>query len=127
MQNVAASVAAAGTFVRTCPAGEPFSLIWRQVELPKQPAWGAASWAVRNGPPDLVWAAGRGVGGGSLPQTPRPGPPSQQAPPPAVQGQLQGTQMPGATQSVVFVHAVAGALVQWLGGTQGPTVPPAMQ
>jgi hypothetical protein len=53
--------------------------------------------------------------------------PSQQLPPPAVQGQLQGTQMPGATQFASVVHAVAGLSVQWPGETQGPVVPAAVQ
>jgi hypothetical protein len=36
-QNTEASVAFAGTFVKTIPAGAPVSLIVRQAVLPKQP------------------------------------------------------------------------------------------
>src|SRR5262245_50408392 len=127
MQNTAASVAFAGTFVRTWPAAEPVSLIWRQVVLPKQPAWVPPSWPVQNRPSELVVLAGPVVSGERVTLIGPTCPPSQQPPPPDPQGQLQGTQMPGATQSVVFVHAVAGALVQWLGVTQGPVVPPSVQ
>jgi len=127
MQNVAASVEFAGTFVKTCPAGEPVSLIWRQVVLPKQPWWVPASWPVQNRPTELVVLAGPVVSGESVTPSAPTCPPSQQAPPPAVQGQLQGTQMPGATQFASVVHAVAGLLVQWPGETQGPVVPPAVQ
>src|SRR5262245_8625654 len=127
MQNVAASVAFAGTFVRTCPAGEPFSLIVRQLVLPKQPAWVPASWPVQNRPSALVVLAGPVVSGGRGTPIPPTCPPYQQAPPPALQGQLQGTQMPSATQSVVVVHAAAGLLVQWPGETQGPGILAAVQ
>jgi hypothetical protein len=127
MQNVAASVAFFWTFVRTCPAGEPVSLIVRQAVLPKQPAWGPPSWPVQNRPVELVVLAGPVVSGARVTPIGPTCPPSQQAPPPAVQGQLQGTQMPGATQFGSIVHAVAGLLVQWPGETQGPVVPPAMQ
>src|SRR5262245_61100226 len=130
MQNTEASVAFAGTFVRSWPAGEPFSLIWRQAVLPKQPAWVPPSWPVQNRPTELVVLAGPVVSGESERVTGKIGPtcpPSQQAPPPLVQAQLQGTQMPGATQSVSFVHAVAALLLQWPGVTQGPVVPPARQ
>src|SRR5262249_12014466 len=127
MQNTEPSVAAAGTFVRTCPAAEPFSLIWRQVVLPKQPTWVPVPWPVQNRPAELAVLGGRGVSGERVTPSAPTCPPSQQAPPPAVQGQSQGTQMPGATQFALVVHAVAGALVQWPGETQGPVVPPAMQ
>jgi len=127
MQNTEASVAFAGTFVKSIPAGEPVSLIVRQAVLPKQPAWVPASWPVQNRPTELVVLAGPVVSGERLTPIGPTCPPSQQAPPPAVQGQLQGTQMPGATQSASVVHAVAGVLRQWPGGTQGPVVPLAMQ
>src|SRR5262245_37427447 len=119
MQNTEASVASAGTFVKTVPAGEPVSVIVRQVVLPKQPAWGPPSWPVQNRPTELVVLAGPVVSGERVTPNAKTRPPSQQAPPPAVQGQLQGTQMPGATQSPPK-HAVAGLSVQWPGGTQGP-------
>src|SRR5262245_22188841 len=126
MQNTEPSVAAAGTFVRTCPAAEPFSLIWRQVVLPKQPTWVPVPWPVQNRPTELVVLTGPVLSGERVTPSAPTCPPSQQGPPPAVQEQLQGTQMPGA-QFASVVHAVAGLLVQWPGETQGPVVPPAMQ
>src|SRR5262245_16696967 len=58
MQNTEASVALAGVPVVTAPAATPVSVMVRQVELPKQPAWGAASWPVQNRPTELVVLAG---------------------------------------------------------------------
>src|SRR5262249_34706034 len=58
MQNPARGVGFPGTFVSTWPAAEPFSLIWRQVVLPKQPTWVPASWPVQNRPTELVVLAG---------------------------------------------------------------------
>jgi hypothetical protein len=113
--------------VVTAPAATPVSVMVRQAVLPKQPTWVPVPWPVQNRPTELVVLAGPVVSGERVTPIGPTCPPSQQAPPPAVQGQLQGTQMPGATQSVVFVHAVAGALVQWLGVTQGPVVPPSVQ
>jgi hypothetical protein len=127
MQNTEASVAFAGTFLKSIPAGEPFSVIVRQAVLPKQPAWTPPSWLGQNRPVELVALAGPVVSGERVrPITPTC-PPSQQGPPPTVQAQLQGTQMPGATQFASTVHAVAGLSVQWPGETQGPVVPAAMQ
>src|SRR5262245_18952555 len=128
MQNTEPSVAAAGTFVRTCPAAEPFSLIWRQVVLPKQPTWVPVPWPVQNRSAELVVLARPVVSGERVTPSAPTCPPSQQAPPPAVQGQLQGTQEPTAPpQAASLVHAVAGAAMQWPGVTQGPVVPPAVQ
>src|SRR5262245_546537 len=125
MQNTEASVALAGVPVVTAPAATPDSVMVRQAVLPKQPTW--VPWPVQNRPVELVVLAGPVVSGESVTSIAPTCPPSQQAPPPAVQGQLQGTQMPGATQFASVVHAVAGLLVQWPGETQGPVVPPAVQ
>src|SRR5262249_32595054 len=126
-QTPARRGAAPGPFVGPRPPAEPFSLFVRQVVLPKQPTWVPVPWPVQNRPTELVVLAGPVVSGERLTPIAPTCPPSQQAPPPALQGQLQGTQMPGATQSVVVVHAVAGLVVQWPGATQGPVVAPAMQ
>jgi hypothetical protein len=88
MQNVEASVAFFWTFVRTCPAGEPASLIVRQVVLPKQPWWGPVPWPGQNRPVELVVLAGPVVSGERLIAIAPTCAPSQQAPPPGVQGQL---------------------------------------
>src|SRR5262249_12033699 len=127
MQNAEASVALAGVPVVTAPAATPVSVMVRQAVLPKQPTWVPVPWPVQNRPAELVVLAGPVVSGESVTPSAPTCPPSQQAPPPAVQGQLQGTQMPGATQFASVVHAVAGLLGQWPGETQGPVVPPAMQ
>src|SRR5262245_47621903 len=126
MQNTAASVASAGTFVRSVPPGVPFSVIVRQAVLPKQPTWVPVLWPVQNRPVPTLVLAGPVVSGESVTPSGPTCEPSQQAWF-APQGQLQGTQMPGATQFASVVHAVAALLLQWPGETQGPVVPPAVQ
>src|SRR5262245_17533029 len=123
MQNTEASVALAGTFVRSCPAGEPFSLIWRQAVLPKQPAWIPPSWPVQNRPTELVVLAGPVVSGERVTKIGPTCPPSQQAPPPAVQGQLQrGRQRTPAGQFASIVHSVVPKSLQTLATQWEPGV-----
>src|SRR5262245_16568145 len=126
MHNTAASVASAGTFVRSVPPGVPFSVIVRQAVLPKQPTWVPVLWPVQNRPVPMLVLAGPVVSGESVTPSGPTCEPSQQAWF-APQGQLQGTQMPGATQFASVVHAVAALLRQWPIGTQGPVVPAATQ
>ena len=86
MQNTEASVALAGTFVTSVPPDEPVSLIVRQAELPKQPAW---TWLVQKMPLALVALAPVVPSGERSMGITLRCKPSQQLPPPVVQGQLQ--------------------------------------
>src|SRR5262249_56061013 len=71
-----------GGLVKAIRGGGPFSLIVRQVELPKQPAWGGPSWPVQNRPVELVALAGQVVSGERLMGITPTCTPSQQLPPP---------------------------------------------
>src|SRR5215468_11373480 len=86
MQNTEASVALAGTFVTSVPPDEPVSLIVRQAELPKQPA---VVWPVQKMPLALLALAPVVPSGERVTEITPTCEPSQQLPPPAVQGQLQ--------------------------------------
>jgi len=87
LQNTEASVAFAGTFVRTVPAGAPVSVIVRQAVLPKQPAC-VAVWPGQKRPPGSVSLAVAVVSGERVTEIGPTNEPSQQLPPPGVQGQL---------------------------------------
>src|SRR5215475_6286872 len=102
MQNTEASVAFAGTFVRTVPAAAPFSVIVTQVSLPKQPA---LSWPVQKTPPGSVALAVPVVSGERLTEIMPRCEPSQHWPPPGVQGQLSGAHagLPGGGHGVATV------------------------
>src|SRR5262249_42001068 len=91
MQNTEASVAFAGTFLRSVPPDEPVSLIVRQAPLPKQPA---VPWPVQKMPLALLALAPVGRGGERGTKTPPTGEPSQQLPPPAVRGRALAAQPP---------------------------------
>src|SRR5262245_20941042 len=126
MQNVAASVTFAGAFVRSVPPGEPFSVIVRQSVLPKQPTWVPVLWPGQNRPVAMLVLAGPVVSGERVTAIGPTCAPSQQgwfAP----QGQLQGTQVSGATQVALVVHGVAGAAGQWPIGTDGGGTSAAVQ
>jgi hypothetical protein len=125
-QNTEASLAFAGTFVKTIPAGEPFSLIVRQAVLPKQPAWVPPSWPVQNRPVELVALAGPVVSGETLMGITPKCEPSQQLPPPIKQGQLQRGWQVCERQSASVVHAfpvsVQTLAAQKAGETQSASV-----
>src|SRR5262249_51341487 len=87
MQNTEASVPVAGVPGLTGPAGVPLSLIVRQAVLPKQPTC-AAVWPGQKRPPGSVLLAVPVVSGERLTAITPTCAPSQQLPPPAVQGQL---------------------------------------
>src|SRR5262245_20617181 len=83
MQNTEASVAFDVTFVRSVPPDEPVSLIVRQAALPKQPA---CAWLVQKTPLALVALAPVVPSGERVTEIAPTCEPSQQFPPPAVQG-----------------------------------------
>jgi hypothetical protein len=90
MQNTEASVALAGVPTVTGPASTPFSVIVTQVVLPKQPA----CWPVQKMPFAAVTLRVPVSSGERLmPITPTCEP-SQQLPPPGVQGQALAAQPP---------------------------------
>src|SRR5215831_5800142 len=90
-QNTEASVAFAGVFVRSGPPGEPVSLIVRQAALPKQPA---PVWPVQKMPLALVLLGAPVSSGLRVTEIAPTCEPSQQLPPPAVQGQALAAQPP---------------------------------
>src|SRR5262249_14595086 len=102
MQNTEASVADAGVPVLTGPAGVPLSLIVRQAVLPEQPTC-PAIWRVQKRPPGSVLLAVPVVSGERLTAITPTCAPSQQLPPPAVQGQALAAHagLPGGGQGVV--------------------------
>src|SRR5215831_1763912 len=91
MQNTEASVAGAGVPVVTAPAGTPFSVMVRHAVLPKQPT---VCWLVQNAPVAFVSLAVPVVSGVRLTEITPTCEPSQQLPPPAVQGQASAAQPP---------------------------------
>src|SRR5262245_43845224 len=86
MQNTEASVAFAGVLKKSVPPDEPVSLIVRQAALPKQPA---CAWLVQKMPLALLALAPVVPSGERVTEIAPTCEPSQQLPPPAVQGQLQ--------------------------------------
>ena len=99
MQNTEASVTLAGVPGVMGPAGVPFSVMVRQVSLPKQPAW-SGPWPGHRSPAGSVSEATPVVSGerstGIAPMCE----PSMQRPPPAVQG-FDGGLAPPVGQSRV--------------------------
>src|SRR5262249_18979945 len=91
MQNTEASVAFAGTFLRSVPLDEPVSLIVRQAPLPKQPA---VPWPVQKMPLALLALGGGGPSGERVTAITPTCEPSQQLPPPVPQGQALAAQPP---------------------------------
>src|SRR5215475_7187437 len=90
-QNTEASVAFDGTFLRSVPPDEPVSLIVRQAVLPKQPA---PVWPVQKMPLALLALAPVVPSGERVTEITPTCEPSQQLPPPAVQGQALAAQPP---------------------------------
>src|SRR5262249_54569181 len=91
MQNTEASVALAGTVVRSGPLDEPGPVIGRRAELPKQRA---APWPVQKMPLALLALAPVVPSGERVTAITPTCEPSQQLPPPVPQGQALAAQPP---------------------------------
>src|SRR5262249_17971618 len=110
----------------TAPVASQVGVSGAQAVRPVRSTWVPGPWPGQNRPVAMLVLAGPVVSGARVTPIAPACPPSQQ-PWFAPQGQLQGTQMPGATQFASVVHAVAALLLQWPGETQEPVVPPPVQ